>query len=746
MSEEEIVDGVRYLTYTHRIQVGVTPIREYGLALAKTVKFPMKVVPRAEALMRKITELKLSDSAGVVQASSVKAETSLTSTDNERKFYELYANLASLVRRRENEKETEEIKTGIAGLLIEFGSKCSQSMLTTFKNQNLKSVFNNSVLFSETESFIKSSEARINRVEINSSQATVPETQETAISTDTAQTAMTNTSWMTGHQSNEITRISKLSYHSLLKRIAERRDKDISKESCFRSTSFNEDKGFKRLPFVKPLVPEQINNSLFEFQDNINNQSFEFQGKSKNQSYKIEDNFNKTKEAISSIDDPFKESQQIENNTSPRINSPDIFGDEIDECPQMKSDQVLGCGDYNWKTPTKQAADTSFFNQTQKDITQVWENELEEEDIEKDFKFDSPEDFNEIPLFAGTQNMEIENEPNVLETSKKMSFFDTTVEDPIELSGLFNTQPKPVSIVDLNSSTSLKASSSFHKTNRQMSPLNASVRSRDSQYNFRLKLLDLSNRGYLNKTQEVVNKTQNSRRISSFPQMPRNQNLNKLETFDYTYNLLDIKKERKPDPVSIPFSLKPEFDDLDQEVWERSSRMQEAGFLNKSNSIRRDDYLILNSTNQDSNRLEQFRNRQSQANAIRSKQEDYYEGGTMINAENQSFKQPWTRSSMTVNSASETVSSIPYLNESKQETDNSDWLAQYCQNRVKNLGVPKRSLPRSKKKSKQDIDCVNSRWNSFYQAARSYNNLGDVSSIASKMSRKRVSFSGSDSS
>lgn len=53
-AEEILTNNERHLKYNYSIQEGVTNIESYGLALAKTIRFPLSIVPRAEDIYREI--------------------------------------------------------------------------------------------------------------------------------------------------------------------------------------------------------------------------------------------------------------------------------------------------------------------------------------------------------------------------------------------------------------------------------------------------------------------------------------------------------------------------------------------------------------------------------------------------------------------------------------------------------------------------------------------------------------------
>ncbi|CAD7089356.1 unnamed protein product [Hermetia illucens] len=53
-AEQNVVEDRLHLTYTHKVMEGVTPIRGYGLALARTVRFPPGVIERAEEIYQQL--------------------------------------------------------------------------------------------------------------------------------------------------------------------------------------------------------------------------------------------------------------------------------------------------------------------------------------------------------------------------------------------------------------------------------------------------------------------------------------------------------------------------------------------------------------------------------------------------------------------------------------------------------------------------------------------------------------------
>lgn len=54
--EEKIIDGKVRLDFKYKIQSGPSPIKNYGLALARALRFPSSMIERADELINKIEE------------------------------------------------------------------------------------------------------------------------------------------------------------------------------------------------------------------------------------------------------------------------------------------------------------------------------------------------------------------------------------------------------------------------------------------------------------------------------------------------------------------------------------------------------------------------------------------------------------------------------------------------------------------------------------------------------------------
>ncbi|GAB0091125.1 mutS protein homolog 4 [Sergentomyia squamirostris] len=128
-------EGDVTLKYTHKVKFGPTPLEKYGLSLAKLVKFPRSVLPRAEELYQQLED---------GTASSGRADGPSQHLKNERSLYDLYAQFASVLRVENSEEPTEETKKQIELILKEFVDQADPQFLFDIMNKDASEVLDKS--------------------------------------------------------------------------------------------------------------------------------------------------------------------------------------------------------------------------------------------------------------------------------------------------------------------------------------------------------------------------------------------------------------------------------------------------------------------------------------------------------------------------------------------------------------------------------------------------------------------------
>lgn len=762
VAEENNANGQKQLSYTHRVQVGVTPLKEYGLALARTVKFPRKVIPKAEEILqrikeRRITELTNSSTGDRSLAhSSSNCSTADEEGTKEKLLYDLYSSLASICRRVATDNFNENVDTELKGVLTEFGSKCSQDLRSSIRNLSLKETFNNSRLFLKATHTISckiddtllrvgmGEEELHSGVTSEDDDEIIPETPNSKVifTPFSDVTKATNTSWLTNveeesqESDNDTTIATQFSYQRMLRKLAERAESQNGDGTDL--SPFNAHKGFPVLPYVKQL---RLNEKE---KDNI------VRWKAENSEMKVE--------------------VEIDND------SPDLFPSETEavgdvrfydqtegRVEQLKAggDNILLEESRNDLTPFpelgKRDSVSSFFDDDtlrNNDPEVLWETiqtQLRKEsEEEKSFRFDSPEQANNTQLSFASQfenrsqdgdRFEVRNGrsiPCTVTTKSCMPAvndeqqfrFDTTLEgdgrdrrseylwtqvessDPIRsnteiLEKLRNSPPQVTGDYKLTPQLwSLPDSEARALWTQEVSPTDKDTQyiqtqqcSIDSNYNFRLGLL------------------MNPQNINTPSRDP-------MERFNH-------KSIGGPSPSPTPT---------------RSNRSESNAFIAKYGRIIQENY---NKSQSQANRPRGHCNRKSSQNDCKA----FLENCRAKAMEKKLFKEPpiplgnssvsRPNQKLHLNASVSSISSIHSNEPQVSKQDYSQWLGQYCRSRVQSLGVPtnrKRCHNSTMRRSRvrADIESVNQRWESYYSEMNNSRSSG--SSTRSPNPGKQVSF------
>ncbi|XP_055679739.1 mutS protein homolog 4-like [Lutzomyia longipalpis] len=132
-ADEEASECGIVLKYTHKVKYGVTPLKAYGLALAKQVRFSRRVVPRAEEIFKKLESLR--ENPPLESLGNQVRSTREKSMENERKLYDLYANLASFFRPDTEKKSDEFIRKEIAKIMKKFIDDADPQFIVDLKSK-----------------------------------------------------------------------------------------------------------------------------------------------------------------------------------------------------------------------------------------------------------------------------------------------------------------------------------------------------------------------------------------------------------------------------------------------------------------------------------------------------------------------------------------------------------------------------------------------------------------------------------
>lgn len=734
------------LCYTHRVQVGINPLKEYGLALARTVKFPRKVIPKAEEILERIKNLRVNELISTTRSTGMSG--TLNSSSNlsrEKMFYDLYASVVSICRRVCVDDISVNVEEDLKGILREFSGKCSQDFRDSIRNLSLEENFNQSTLFARNlndtlnESDRNQSPMREDRRQMEDDEEDViPETpQLTQLSNVTN---VTNTSWMTEIEkvkdNDDMTIISELSYHSLLRRLAEKRKSD-SKDN----ERFNEHKGFQVLPFVKPLrSQERVDVEI------------------------INKDLNSRKESPEIFMDNFKEIPE----TPESINNYSI----INQRGLLPTNNVQAGGDnrllvesqgYLNKNIIQPDCDhkTSFFDHTING-DELW-SDLQSQMDEEQFKFDSPEQLNNTQKFfsasqfAATQeeniykkniqidspNYSFRNERFVKKTGRNIPCTITSNDLPKDNEETFK--------FDQENNDSFKNYFSFEESPETIQLEKDILNDLDNNND-----LDDLNISFPSPQKDFL-LTQRSQEICD-SQLPSSNNSN----YNFRLGLLDRNKLQNT-VVNTPPP-----DKLNYASPSASStgtvRSEPHSFIVKYGKIIQDNYRKSQSQQQP------LKKPVDPNNGAKEFLEKY--GGKIM--EQKLFKQPppvtfplpsSSRGCITntqspsnprhfnMNSTASSISSIHSNEPEVTKKDYSGWLAQYCKSRAMSLGMPKNNRKRphnstmKSNRSKMDIDLVNRRWESYYTEYNNNVNDDDSKSEANSNStfvEKRVSFYGDD--
>lgn len=256
--EETQFNGTVKLNYTHKVQMGVTDVKEYGLALARTVKFPSKVLPKAEFILKRIKDRRVQNLIGGSNGSITNR--SSQEFTKEKLFYDLYATVATMCRKNLSISSSGGVSTELKALMESFRTKCSVDLVHTIQNSDLKTTFSESNLFRKSRGTIEE-ETISHNISFDTQPMTnddfVPETPSSNVSQDSL---ATKSSFMSGVDILESTMeeretYSVHSYHSLIKRMKER------------SQPVNPPDFAKRTDFYAPAGRREKSPDMFENQN-----------------------------------------------------------------------------------------------------------------------------------------------------------------------------------------------------------------------------------------------------------------------------------------------------------------------------------------------------------------------------------------------------------------------------------------------------------------------------------------------
>lgn len=764
VADENSANGQKQLTYTHRVQVGVTPLKEYGLALARTVKFPRKVMPKAEEILQRIKERRITElmnsSSGARSAahSSSNCSTADEEGTKEKLLYDLYSSVASICRRVSTDNFVANVDAELKGVLTEFGSKCSQDLRSSIMNLSLKETFNNSRLFLKATPRISCTNLDdtllrmgVDEEELHSGDSSedeneiIPETPQSEIAFTPLSdvTKATNTSWLTDvegesqQRGNGTTIASQFSYQAMLRRLTERAEAQTADGTD--PSPFNVHKGFPVLPFVKQLRSKgNEKGNIVEY----------------------------CREA---------ETSQVDVETGMENGSPDLFVTETEsvddvqfshqtggrvEQLQAGGDNILLEDNRNEITPfpqsRKRESASSFFDDDllrNNDPEVLWETiqtQLRKEgEKEKGFRFDSPEQQNNTQLSFASQfetrsqdedRFEVRNGrsiPCTVTTNRNMPEkcdgefrFDTT------LNGDGRDRTSEYMWTQEDSSNAIQSNPEILGKFRTSPPLVSGDYEQEPQ------LLSPPNseaRGLLNQEFSPANK---DTKYSETAQC----------SFDSNYNfrlglLMNTEiTNSHPKGSMEKFHHKSINRHPPSPVSSGSTRSEPHEFIAKYGRIIQENYKKSQSQ---ANPPRGNRNHKSSQNDCK----EFLENCRAKMVEKKLFKEPpipLVSSSMFrpnqklhLSASVSSISSI-YSNEPQvSKQDYSQWLGQYCRSRVQSLGVPtnrKRSHNSTMRSSRvrADIESVNQRWDSYYSEMNNSRSSG--SSACSPNPGKHVSF------
>lgn len=781
------MNGAVQLTYTHRVQVGVTAVKEYGLALARTVKFPRKIIPKAENILQKIKDQRVSE---LINSSDRETSINSETWTKEKLMYDLYASVATICRRGALLGQSVRDGNEIRQILRDFGGKCSQDLRDSIRNLTLEDTFNQSRFFTKKKGSDESAsqmelQESVSRV-IEEDEEEIPETPHSSLTQESIKSRDSNSTFMSGvdvldcsTDDKNRTNLSRLSYHSLIKRMAEK-----AKPGGFPIQK-------KEPRIVIPLVKENLK-KIVDFprpgratgnlmkkkeSNNIGRRDMNFM-RERVECHSPEVFDYREKATLREMEEEFEESITAAGGDN-----------ELTGGLGQKKSQIL-------ESPEKMRK--SFFNDTIADLDLPWETFTQDDtqDRRNGFLFDSPEKkdksrefFDEslggekaAPLFDDnhTSKFQMKNGKRIpcTATSNRgdkltsqadapVDFFDTTFKGSSSQNSSFSdydffapTQRRPEHS-QINCSQTQNQFDSFDSTfnmdeddddtieDSEEINLNPTLDSPDT--------IDLE-REFLNSLGEE-GEDDFSGQTTQEIHIPRENNnvqpRTSLDNSNYNFRLglLDLHKRNQKRTDND------ESNEKTPSVNERSHPRPHE-FIAKYGKIIEENYK----RTQSQPKLQSVsHSEQDSQNVVREFREKY---GSVLKERNV-FKQPPVRfavpqktrpiQKMTQRVSSELncsmqspLSSIrsPGPSPPPEKRDYSEWLSQYCRSRVKSLGVPavNRKRPHNSSsvrsaRSKMHIESVNKKWESYYTNSN-LNMSSSGSDMVSGSVAKRVSFGG----
>ncbi|XP_059612168.1 mutS protein homolog 4-like [Phlebotomus argentipes] len=150
-------NGQVVLDYTHKVKLGVTPLKAYGLSLARQISFPKHVIPRAEELYKKLESV----SERAEFEDNPEKPGCKDTLENERKLYDLYANLASILRST-SESSEDFVRQEVDKILKKFIETADPQFLMNVRTKSAPDVLNTSFSTVSDENLPRKSKVALN--------------------------------------------------------------------------------------------------------------------------------------------------------------------------------------------------------------------------------------------------------------------------------------------------------------------------------------------------------------------------------------------------------------------------------------------------------------------------------------------------------------------------------------------------------------------------------------------------------
>lgn len=784
MAEEQTVNDNAQLTYTHKVQVGVTPLKEYGLALARTVKFPRKVMPKAEQILQKIKDQRVNELLNRSAAPNTGADGKGDGGEwtKEKLLYDLYSSIATICRQVSVADFCGDVDGDLKGILRGFGMKCSQDLRDSIRNRSLEETFNESRLFKKggnetvvSDCTTQKEESIGNGVgqrdkqeqvqdEVDDSNETIPETPQSVLfpySQESNVTNVTNTSWMTktsNDSQKERTILSQVSYHSLLRRLAAKKDQHGNE--VVMKNPFNEHKGFPVLPIVRSI------NGGATLDLNRDQRRQEIHSPDLFEDNDLLDQLPKTPPRRTTTDKERIETNQLRAGGDNRLLMESQ--NKTKEKNSMKKIEAM---------TRKKMSVSSFFDETilsTHDPDQLWDNLQTQIRMEnqKSFKFDSPEQMNNTQQFFASQ-FEKSSQENPAQNDEKFVTrngraipctvtsnesnnkhrridadqfrFDTTV----ELKNAQKMHQMKDESIEVDSPDTLAMEKDLLDDYQEYEP-NANNEEDQDNYSFS----NAPNELLWTQESNAANEEEKKRCYGT-------QQCSSGSNYRFRLGLLSkYHTSSTPSQKPIEFNSQghtsesfetPHYPPSTPSPASVRSGPQE--FIAKYGKIVQENYKRSQSQ---SNQMPILSNKSSQNGA-----KDFLDKYGAKILENKLFKEPPVRFAapppkrdlkfsgnrhFNMNSSVSSISSIHSNEPPVTKKDYSEWLGQYCRGRVQSLGIVPLNRKRGhnstirSSKAKIDIESVNKKWESYYSEYN--NNASSGSSSSSHIPEKRVSFSG----